>query len=287
MFRFMAVSILAATLAPGVGPSTSKSTSGPWQVDTRHSDAQLISNATTDFGKTKINVTVGYARINGEVSLDNTDPTNSKFDLHIFPANTMAPPIEEQGNTKNRWMAELPSHTLICFHSKKVTRAPDGKLQVVGELVLTRVDRNVQIEPNEAYSGPTYGPPIIHRIVREAAFVLDAPAATQADAVTTSGSTNVTRESFPQLVKAVLSAYWPPVVQDEKCQNHAGGSEDYRGLQCTGTFLQGSGLPPAPIQVGEDYPGASNFNAIVGSQLTIALHLRLTPRVVGDKAAAM
>lgn len=287
MFRFMAVSILGVALVPGAGPSTSNSPTGPWQVDSRHSDVQLISDATTDFGKAKINFTAGYARVNGEVSLDTADPTNSKFDLHIYPADAMAPPIEEQGSLKNRWMAELPSHTLICFHSKKVTRTPDGKLQVAGELVLTRVDRNVQIEPNEAYSGPTYGPPMIHRVVREASFVFDAPAAAQKDAVTTSGSTSVTRESFPQLVKAVLNTWWPPVVQDEKCQNTAGGSEDYRGLQCTGTFMQGSGLPPAPTQVGEDYPGASNFNAIVGSQLTIDLHLRLIPSAAGAKAAAM
>lgn len=139
MFRFMAVSILAAALTPGVAPSTSNSTSGPWQVDNRHSDVQLVSNATTDFGK-------------------------------------------------------------------KVTRTPDGKLQVVGELVLTRVDRNAQIEPNEAYSGPTYGPPMIHRVVREAPFVLDAPAAAQKDGVTISGSTSVTRESFPLIAHTCVEA---------------------------------------------------------------------------------
>ena len=286
MFRFVAVSILATALTPGAGPSASNSTTGKWQVDSRRSDVQLISDATTNFGKTKINFTAGYARINGEVSLDNADLANSKFDLHIYPANAMAPPIEEQGNSKNRWMADLATHTLICFHSSKITRTPDGKLQVVGNLVLTRVDRNVEIEPNEAYSGPNYGPPIVHRVVREAAFVFDAPAAAQKDALTTSGSTSVTRESFPQLVKAVLSTYWPPLVQDEKCEA-ANPTEAYRGFQCTGTFMRASGLPPAPTQVGEDCPGASDFNAVVGSQLTIALRLRLTPRVAAEKAAAM
>src|SRR5215469_15966320 len=36
--------------------------------------------------------------------------------------------------------------------------------------------------------------------------------------------------------------------------------------------------PPAPTQNGEDYPGSSNFNAVVGSQLTILVHLRLAPK---------
>lgn len=77
MFRLIAVSILTAALTPGVGPSTSNSPAGSWLVDSRHSDVQLISDATTDFGKAKINFTVGYARVNGEVSLDNANPTNS------------------------------------------------------------------------------------------------------------------------------------------------------------------------------------------------------------------
>ena len=286
MVRFIAIAAMAAMLTPTGAPSPSNASSGPWQVDNRHSDAQLITDATTDFGKTKINYTAGYARISGEVTLDNADPANSKFDLHIYPADAMKPPIGEEGKMQNRWMSNLPSHTLICFHSKKITRTQDGKLQVMGDLVLTRVDRNVELDPTEAYSGPTYGPPIIHRVVRDAAFVFDAPAS-QKDVVTISGSTSVAREGFPQLVKAVLTTYWPPVVQDEKCESTNTATEAYRGLECSGTFMQASGLPPAPSHVSEDYPGASDFNAIVGNQLTLVLHLRLTPAAAAEKAAAM
>jgi hypothetical protein len=46
----------------GLGGSTKPdSTTGSWQVDTRHSDAKLTTDATTDYGKTKINVALGYA----------------------------------------------------------------------------------------------------------------------------------------------------------------------------------------------------------------------------------
>jgi hypothetical protein len=65
---------------------------------------------------------------------------------------------------------------------------------------------------------------------------------------------------------------------DENCQNPAGGTEDYRGFRCTGTFMEAPGLPPAPIQLGEDYPGPSDFNAVVGNQVTIQVQLRLTPK---------
>ena len=100
-----------------------------------------------------------------------------------------------------------------------------------------------------------------------------------------SGSTSVTPDGFPRMLKAVTTTYWPPLVQDEKCRTPANVSEDYRGAQCTGTFMESSGLPPAPVQIGEDYPGSSNYNAVVGSQLTILVHLRLAPKGGGTPAA--
>jgi hypothetical protein len=59
---------------------------------------------------------------------------------------------------------------------KGVRGTADDQLQTTGNLVLTRVDRNVELTPNEAYAGPVYGPPIIHPVVREATFVFDPPA---------------------------------------------------------------------------------------------------------------
>ena len=289
MFKQMVVLAAAATLAAGV-PSTPTSTGGSWRVDPRHSDAQLITDATTNSGKTQINITLGFARLSGDLKLDDADPTQSSLDLHIYPADSMAPAIEEDGNFKVHWLASLANHTLVCFHSKKVVRTPDGKLQATGELTLTRVDRNLEVNPSEAYAGPIYGPPMIHRVSREATFAFDlskpAGKGQNNGTLLASASASQTREGFPQLLRAVLTTYWPPVVQDENCQAAAGGGEDYRGAECTGSFLEAPGLPQAPgTPVGEDYPAPSNFSAVVGSQLNILLHMQLTPRTSGEKAA--
>ena len=294
MFRHKALLAVAGVLALGVlalgVPSTPSFYSGSWKVDTRHSDAQLITDGTTDFGKKKINFTLGYARISGNVSVDDADPTKSTVELHIYPATAMAEPIQEDGKFKTKWLANLANHTLICFHSKKVVKLPNGKLQATGELTLTRVDRNVEVNPNEAYSGPVYGPPMTHHVSREATFEIDAASGKitgpNGGLLAASGSTSVTREQFPEMMKAVTTTYWPPVVQDEKCQAPANVTEDYRGAQCTGTFMESAGLPQAPTQVGEDYPGSSNYSAVVGSQLTILLHLRLSATGSGTAAAA-
>lgn len=262
--------------------------SGAWQVDVRRSDAQLMSDATTNYGKSKINFTVGVARVAGKVKLDQDNPALSSFDITMYPATSAAPPIGEDGKVKSQWFSNLANHTLVCFHSKGTSLTYDGRLRTTGTLVLTRVDRNVDYNPSEAYSGPVYGPPMIHRLTHEATFIFDSPAASAASGskneakdaeILTSGLAKVITEDFPQLFKTVMATYWPPVVQDENCQPSVVG-EDYSGPHCTGTFVHAPGLPEEhrSSPPGEDYPGAdSGFNAIVGNQVTIVVHLRLQP----------
>ena len=290
MFKRTAVFALAAIVSLGVfvfGAKTPFSMAGSWLVDTHHSGAQLVTDGTTDYGKTKIDITLGFARVMGELKIDEADSTQSRVDLHIFPAMSTTEAIEEDGNVKSRWMANRANHTMLCFHSKNVTRASDGRLQATGDLTLVRVDRNVQIPaPSEAYSGPVYGPPIINRATHQATLILDIPAVANAQkdgGIDASASTKVIREDFPQLVKAVLNTYWPPLVQDENCAVPS-PSEAYSGTKCTGTFLRGPSLPEDPgTHIGEDYPGPQNFNAQVGQRLNIVVHMRLTTPSAGQQ----
>ena len=274
---FAAIVVLAILALANPGRSISPAfATGSWVVDGGHSDAQYIADGTTDFGKTKMTFTIGFARVAGVVKLDSSDSANSSFDFTTYPATSMAPPMNEEGKVKTQWLVTHANHTLVCFHSKGVKQTADGRLQTSGNLVLTRVDRNVEMTPNEAYAGPVYGPPMVHRIIREATFVFDPPTAA-GGAFQTSGSTKVVREDFPQLLKAVIGTYWPPVVQDKNCQVPA-ASEAYSGAQCTGTFLMSPPLPESPHAANEeDAPGPSNFNAVVGEHLTILVHMRLKP----------
>jgi polyisoprenoid-binding protein YceI len=279
MLKYAAASAAILTIAIAF-PRTPVATTGSWQVDAGHSDAQLTTDGTTDFGKTKLNFAVGITRVNGTVKLD-SDSAKSAFDFRMYPASSMAPPIDEEGKVKIEWFTHHANTTLVCFHSKGTKPTADGRLQTTGNLILTRVDRNVELTPSEAYAGPVYGPPMIHRVVREATFVFDSPAAA-GSAFQTSGSAKVSREDFPQLLNAVIATYWPPVVQDRDCKLPA-ASEAYSGAQCTGTFLMTTPLPEAPRGANqEDHPGPANFNSVVGGHLDIAVHLRLTPSASGS-----
>ena len=294
MLRHMILSVAVVPLALAVlgldAPNKPASTAGSWQVDTRHSDAKLITDATTDYGKTKMNVTLGFARVNGRITIDDSDITKSSIEFRFYPATSMAPSIDEDGKFLSHWLENLSNHTLVCFHSKRVVRTPDGRLQATGDLTVTRVDRNVQADATEAYSGPEYGPPVIHRTSREATFAFDFPPARgngqKESSINVSGSTSMFREDFPQLVKAVISTYWPTVVQDEQCQV-PDANDAYSGAQCTGTYLSTPGLPSEPHAAnGEDVGVPTNFNAIVGNRLTVLIQLRLAPKASEEQVAA-
>jgi polyisoprenoid-binding protein YceI len=290
MLKYTVLFAVAGMLAMGA-PSNSTFTGGSWQVDAHHSDAQLITDATTDNGKTKMDVTLGFGRVSGRVEVNNDDLAKSSFDFRMYPASSMLPAIDEDGKFLSEWIANQSNHTLVCFHSKGAVRTADGRLQTTGNLVLTRVDRNVEATaPSEAYAGPVYGPPIIHRVSHEATFVFDFPAADgkeQQGGFVASGSTRMFREDFPQLVRAVVTTYWPPVVQDKNCQAPSGTGEDYNGAHCTGSVLMVPPLPAVPsASNGEDYPGPANFNAFVGNHLNIQVHLRLLAKSSGQPAAA-
>ena len=288
---FAGVVILALVVLGLDVPDKSAPASGSWLVDTRHSDAKIVTNATTDYGKTKIDVTLGYGRVSGSIKLDDSDPSKSKVDFRIYPATSMTPIIGEDGKFLSHWLQNMSNHTLVCFHSKTVVRTPDGRLQATGELALTRVDRNVQMTPDEAYAGPVYGPPMVHRVAREATFIFDMPASNGAKqnegSIKASGSTSMFREDFPQLVSAVVNTYWPPLVQDENCQQPP-ASEAYSGSQCTGTYLSAPGLPEAPHAANaEDIGAGQGFNSLVGNHLTLLIDLRLAPQASREQTAAL
>jgi polyisoprenoid-binding protein YceI len=293
MLKHTAVFAVAVLLALSIlgldAPDKPVSMAGSWQVDARHSDAKLISDATTDYGKTKMNVTLGFARVNGRVTIDDSDPTKSSIEFRFYPATSMAPAIDEDGKFLSHWVENLSNHTLVCFHSKRVVRTRDARLQATGDLTVTRVDRNVEADQTEAYAGPVYGPPVIHRTSREATFVFDFPAAggkgQKESSINVSGSTSMFSEDFPQLVRTVVSTYWPTVVQDENCQN-SDASEAYSGPQCTGTFLEAPGLPGNYAANAEEVGVQQHFNAIVGNHLNILVQLRLRPKASEERAAA-
>src|ERR1700732_3065603 len=110
MLKFAALSAAALMVAVAVSRNPAPTT-GSWQVDASHSDAQLSTDGTTDFGKTKLTFAVGLARVNGTVNLDESNSANSAFDFRMYPASSMTPPIDEEGKVRLEWFTHYANNT--------------------------------------------------------------------------------------------------------------------------------------------------------------------------------
>jgi hypothetical protein len=164
----------------------------------------------------------------------------------------------------------------------------DGKLEVIGGLTLTRVERSVTLTPSEAYTGPVCDDPVIHTETREISFLfpslstalsstpLTSVALQRKGALGLSGSARVVHEDFPELLNAIQDTNWPAVVQNERCQMPSTVGEDYHGATCTGTVVAATRHDNCrmPAIVGDDYSGPM-CTPPSGNQTTIVLDLKM------------
>jgi polyisoprenoid-binding protein YceI len=241
--------------------------SGIWQVDAGHSIARL------SLGRGPQSVEVGVASVSGSVVFNSSDPADPVVDLNITPDKQLGPNSPE-----------------ISFKSKRSAITRDGKLAVVGELSVTRLERSVTMDPNEAYHGPEYGKPIVRTDTGEVTLVfpLTSLPVAQNGVLRLSASTIINRERFPQFLATLESDNWTsPVVEDENCTNPATVGEDYSGAICTGTVVTTAinSVPTATVG-GEGYYGFEPAVVPDRNHATIALDLKLTQMAPAPSAVS-
>lgn len=269
--KFVAAGFLAATLT---APIHAQSTS--WKIDARYSTAKLAADGSVD--DVNQNIVLGEARVNGRLHLDKSDPTKSEFTFSIYPAGSGVPVIDENGNPTGK--QDVANYTLITFHSQSIVDAGDGTVKVTGPLTVTHVERTVEMDANEGYSGPVYGAAIVHQATRNESLVLavgsDVLPGQDGTKLQLVGNVNVSREDFPQLLTAIVAADWPIVALDEECAAPSDANEGYQAPVCSGTAISVPSLPFEYTGGGEGYNGPQHDVAF-GDHLTITLFAQLTP----------
>jgi len=206
-----------------------------WQIDPKQSVATL------SLGSGASQLQVGLARVTGEVEFEPSDPGDPIVTLKVV------------GDAREADYASM------SFISKRSAIRADGKLTVAGDLTVTRVERSVTMEPNEAYSGPQYGEPVARTTTRQITLIFSDPhqVPTQNGAMRFSGSSTVSREDFPDLMDAIAVDDWPSqLINDEKCESPSTIGEDYHGPECTGTVI--ANVSNAMVPIGN--PGAADFS---------------------------
>lgn len=226
-----------------------------WQIDPQGSFATL------SLGSAENQLEVGVARVSGKIAFDSGNRSDPVVTLQINDA-------DPQG----------ADYASMNFRSTRVAQSADGKLLATGELSVTRMERSIMIEPNEAYAGPQYGKAAARTKTLAITLVLSDPGRVPSpnSPANVSGSFSVHREDFSQLVDALELDDWPTqLINNEKCENPPTIGEDYHGPKCTGTLVatvENASLPTG-VAGGEGFYGFEPIVTPDRNRATIALDL--------------
>jgi len=215
-----------------------------WKVDAEHSTAAIFLGSNSDLQN------VGIARLAGNAEFNSAEPAKSALNIS----------------------AQLPEGQAMTFKSQRIDVRSDGKLQIIGEMTLTRTESDAIYNPGEDYYGPVYGGAMVRTVTRNVTFVVPLmDSAGQKAEITAEATLGI--ENYPELFAAVRQGAWQPVVQDLACEMPQAG-EDYRGADCAGKFIAPA-YQLAVINPGEDYRGDES-PASSGNLMKVVLRLQLS-----------
>src|ERR1700746_3189541 len=112
----------------GIAPATAYAQDA-WQIDPNDSIATLSSGA----GAETLQVGMAMARARGEFLFDSADPSDPTVRFSVNSNESAA------------------TYASMSFSSRHCARTGDGKLSVTGELSVTRVERSVTLDANDAH----------------------------------------------------------------------------------------------------------------------------------------
>ena len=255
-----------------------------WILDSGRSNARLFQGSRENSDS----VNPGVARVTGEVKLDANDLDASFFELSFYPADeNWGHALCPEGTLPTSHAPDATDQTLLTFKSTCILRTGNGQLAVIGNLTLTRVERNVIATPTEDYAGPVYGDPVIHNETREITFLFPSTSAENVSGPLTPalqqtkgvleivGAARVDREEFPELLSAIEETNWPPVAQNKDCHMPFTMGEANSVAVSTETSIAtiGGDNCHVPASAGENYSGP-HCTPATGNHTTIVLDLK-------------
>jgi polyisoprenoid-binding protein YceI len=119
-------------------PAVPQAASSTWNIDPVHSVAEfkvkhmMISNVKGHFTGVK-----------GVLTLDETNPTNSRLEATIDAASITTRDAQRDAHLKSADFFDVEKFPVLSFKSTRVSRAADGELAVAGELTIHGITRNV------------------------------------------------------------------------------------------------------------------------------------------------
>jgi polyisoprenoid-binding protein YceI len=136
MSRF--VLTFVTTVALGV---TAAAQAGTWQIDPNHSSAQF---SVKHLGVSTVRG--AFTKVSGTAKYDPADPAKDSVDVTIDAASVDTRVQMRDNDLKSPNFLDVQKYPTIVFHSKKATAAGTGKLQIVGDLTIHGVTKEVVLD---------------------------------------------------------------------------------------------------------------------------------------------
>jgi polyisoprenoid-binding protein YceI len=251
------------------------------RIDPHHSTASIFLQGKHG-GSQPLNV--GIALVSGTANWDHRNTAKSDFRLYVFPAGEDSPLLNSDGSLRKDGVANLARYTLMTFQSKSAELDPNGRLVVLGNLTVTHVEREVNMQWSMAYSGAELGDPVVESITHEVRLIVtggsSVPQPTWPSSkpdLLASMRTNV--KELRGIKSSLLDAVWPIVVLDERCEppppTASADMRGYQGGNCAGTPVLPTASGEMPAWSDQGYSGSEDPDPTVEDRVTILFSLRL------------
>jgi len=131
---------------------TAAAQSGTWQIDPMHSSAQF---SVRHLGVSTVRG--AFTKVSGSAKYDSTDPSKASLDATI-EASSVDTRVEMRDNDlRSPNFLDVQKFPTITFQSKSVKASGDGKLQIIGDLTIHGVTKEVALDV-EGPSSPIKDP---------------------------------------------------------------------------------------------------------------------------------
>jgi len=146
MCRFVFAFVLSLVAAVNMAAQ------GDWKIDPNHSTAQF---AVRHLGVSTVRG--AFTKVSGSAKYDPADVSKTQLDATI-DASSVDTRVEMRDNDiRSANFLDVQKYPTITFHSKQVKAAGDGKLQIVGDLTIHGVTKEVSLDvdgPSAAIKDP-------------------------------------------------------------------------------------------------------------------------------------
>lgn len=136
MWRFVLTVLTSLALA-----TTAAAQAATWQIDPNHSAAQF---SVRHLGVSTVRG--AFTKVTGSAKYDPTDPTKTALDASIDAASIDTRVEMRDNDLRSPNFLEVQKYPTITFHSKQAKAAGTGKLQIIGDLTIHGVTREVTLE---------------------------------------------------------------------------------------------------------------------------------------------